>query len=70
MFLKEDNKINNLFYKEYKKSEKKLIKLMKKSIIKFNMPRSLCDKKNLEKKKKAFLDLRTTNHYSCKIKLF
>jgi hypothetical protein len=34
------------------------------------MPRSLCDKKNLEKKKKAFLELRTTNHYPCKIKLF
>ena len=28
------------------------------------MHRSLCDKKNLEKK--AFLDLRTTNHYHIK----
>ena len=34
------------------------------------MPRRLCDKKNLEKKKKAFLEMRTTNHYPCKIKLF
>ena len=34
------------------------------------LPRSLCDKKNLTKKQKAFKDLRTTNHYPCKIKLF
>lgn len=33
-------------------------------------PRNLCDKKNLEKKKKAFLEMRTTSHYPCKIKLF
>jgi hypothetical protein len=34
------------------------------------MPKSLCDKKNIEKKKKAFLEKRTTSHYPCKIKLF
>lgn len=34
------------------------------------MPRNLCDKKNLKKKKKAFEELRTTNHYPCEIKLF
>jgi ectoine hydroxylase-related dioxygenase (phytanoyl-CoA dioxygenase family) len=32
--------------------------------------RKLFDKKNLEKKKKTFLELRMTNHYPCKIKLF
>ena len=34
------------------------------------MPRNLCDKKNIIKKQKAFNELRTTNHYPCKIKLF
>lgn len=34
------------------------------------MPRHFATKKDLEKKKKAFNDLRTTNHYPCKIKLF
>ena len=34
------------------------------------MPRVLCDSKNLKKKQKAFAELRTTNHYPCKIKLF
>ena len=34
------------------------------------LPRILCDKKNLVKKQKAFNELRTTNHYPCKIKLF
>lgn len=34
------------------------------------MPRVLCDKRNLEKKKKAFLDLRTTSHWANKPKLF
>lgn len=33
-------------------------------------PRSLCSKQNLEKKKKAFNEMRTTNHYPCKPKLF
>lgn len=33
-------------------------------------PRSECDNANLKKKKKAFEELRTTNHYPCKIKLF
>jgi hypothetical protein len=34
------------------------------------MPRKLCSKANLEKKKKAFLELRTTNHWASKPKLF
>lgn len=34
------------------------------------MPRHLCDKKNLEKKIKAFNELRTTSHYPHKIKMF
>jgi ectoine hydroxylase-related dioxygenase (phytanoyl-CoA dioxygenase family) len=34
------------------------------------MPRNLCDEKNLKKKQNAFNELRTTNHYPCKIKLF
>ena len=34
------------------------------------MPRSLCNPTNLKKKQKAFNELRTTNHYPCKIKLF
>jgi len=34
------------------------------------MPRSLCDKKNLRKKQKAFEELRTTTHYPCNIRLF
>lgn len=34
------------------------------------MPRKLCDEKNLKKKQKAFNEIRTTNHYPCKIKLF
>lgn len=34
------------------------------------MPRSVSDKKNLEKKQKAFNESRTTSHYPCKIKLF
>jgi ectoine hydroxylase-related dioxygenase (phytanoyl-CoA dioxygenase family) len=34
------------------------------------MPRILCDEKNLKKKQNAFNELRTTNHYPCKIKLF
>jgi len=34
------------------------------------MPRVLCDPTNLRKKQKAFGELRTTNHYPCKIKLF
>jgi ectoine hydroxylase-related dioxygenase (phytanoyl-CoA dioxygenase family) len=34
------------------------------------LPRHLCDNKNLIKKQKAFKELRTTNHYPCKIKLF
>lgn len=33
-------------------------------------PKDKCDKKNIEKKKKAFNELRTTSHYPCKIKLF
>ena len=34
------------------------------------LPRKLCDSKNIIKKQKAFNELRTTNHYPCKIKLF
>ncbi len=34
------------------------------------MPRSLCSKALLNKKQKAFNELRTTNHYPCKPKLF
>lgn len=34
------------------------------------MPRILSDKKNLEKKKKAFEELRSTTHSPCSIKLF
>ena len=34
------------------------------------MPRSLCSKVNLEKKKKAFDEMRTTNHWASKPKLF
>lgn len=34
------------------------------------MPRSLSSKADLKKKEKAFRELRTTNHYPCKIKLF
>lgn len=34
------------------------------------MPRILCNQKNLIKKQKAFNELRTTNHYPCKPKLF
>lgn len=34
------------------------------------LPRILCNKANLNKKKKAFNELRTTNHNPCKIKLF
>lgn len=34
------------------------------------MPRSLCSAKNLEKRKKAFNELRMTTHYPCKPKLF
>lgn len=34
------------------------------------MPRKLCSAKNLEKKKKAFVELRTTSHYPCKPTLF
>lgn len=34
------------------------------------MPRALCSATNLEKKKKAFNEMRTTNHYPCKPKLF
>ena len=33
-------------------------------------PRKLCSKANLKKKQKAFDELRTTNHYPCKPKLF
>jgi hypothetical protein len=44
------------FYKEYKKSEKKLIKLMKKSIIKFNY-------KPYEKKKHFFDENDENNMY-------
>ena len=33
-------------------------------------PRSLCNKKNLDKKIKAFNELRTTNHWASKPKLF
>ena len=34
------------------------------------MPRHLCNETNLKKKQKAFNEIRTTNHYPCKIKLF
>ena len=34
------------------------------------MPRNLSTEANLRKKRKAFDELRTTNHYPCKIKLF
>jgi hypothetical protein len=34
------------------------------------MPRNVCSDKNLKKKQKAFLDLRTTSHYPCHPKLF
>ena len=34
------------------------------------MPRKLCSNANLKKKQKAFDELRTTNHYPCKPKLF
>jgi hypothetical protein len=34
------------------------------------LPRELCNAANLKKKQKAFEELRTTNHYPCKIKLF
>lgn len=34
------------------------------------LPRKLSDIKNIKKKQKAFEELRTTNHYPCKIKLF
>lgn len=34
------------------------------------LPRSLCNKANLKKKQKAFIELRTTTHNPCKIKLF
>jgi ectoine hydroxylase-related dioxygenase (phytanoyl-CoA dioxygenase family) len=34
------------------------------------MPRSQCSRDYLEKKKKAFNEMRTTNHYPCKPKLF
>lgn len=34
------------------------------------LPRKLSDVKNIKKKQKAFEELRTTNHYPCKIKLF
>ena len=34
------------------------------------MPRNLCSTKNLEKKRTAFNELRTTSHYPCNIKLF
>jgi len=33
-------------------------------------PRSQCDKKNLEKKQKAFQEMRMTSHWPCKVKLF
>lgn len=33
-------------------------------------PRKLCSRKKLEKKQKAFEDMRTTSHWPCKIKLF
>ena len=34
------------------------------------MPKKLCNETNIKKKRKAFNELRTTNHYPCKIKLF
>jgi hypothetical protein len=34
------------------------------------MPRELCSNANLKKKREAFENLRTTNHYPCKPKLF
>jgi ectoine hydroxylase-related dioxygenase (phytanoyl-CoA dioxygenase family) len=34
------------------------------------MPKILCSEKNLEKKQKAFNEMRTTSHYPCNIKLF
>lgn len=34
------------------------------------MPRYLCDRANLEKKRQALRELRTTSHYPCQIKLF
>jgi hypothetical protein len=50
--------------------KKRLIPNIRAVIYLCYMPRSLSNQINLKKKQKALIEIRTTNHYPCKIKLF